>query len=81
MPLYERTHTRPDHKDSPEWMAGYTFEGVATGGGIAEKFHPKLGPRVHSTDSVQLVPADSREQVNQQGRELVAKMNAQQGQR
>jgi hypothetical protein len=51
---YVRTHTRPDHQDRPEWMAGYRFRGKVTGGGIAEKYHPVLGPRVHSAECVRL---------------------------
>jgi hypothetical protein len=51
---YVRTHTRPEFCDRPEWQAGYRFRGKVTGGGIAEKYHPVLGPRVHSAECVRL---------------------------
>jgi hypothetical protein len=58
MPTYERTHTRPDFSNRAEWRAGYQFNGKVTGGGVSEKYHPSLGPRVHSAECVRVVATE-----------------------
>jgi hypothetical protein len=55
---YERTYTRPCYEELAEWQAGYRFIGKVTGGGVAEKFDPSRGPRVHDAYCVRVANKD-----------------------